>query len=84
MHTLKGTVRNMLLAIDVGNTQTVLGIYDNDKLVHMWRVATNVDHTSAELRDVYKRQLVRFLIRMTLRVEATKTPIRLAYRVLVA
>ena len=40
----------MLLAIDVGNTQTVLGIYDNDKLVHMWRVATNVDHTSDELR----------------------------------
>ena len=47
---MKGTVRNMLLAIDVGNTQTVLGIYDNDTLVHMWRVATNVDHTSDELR----------------------------------
>ena len=46
----KGTVRNMLLAIDVGNTQTVLGIYDGDKLVHMWRLATNVDHTSDELR----------------------------------
>lgn len=40
----------MLLAIDVGNTQTVLGIYDQDKLVHMWRVATNIDHTSDELR----------------------------------
>ena len=40
----------MLLAIDVGNTQTVLGIYDNDELVHMWRVATNVDHTRDELR----------------------------------
>lgn len=40
----------MLLAIDVGNTQTVLGIYNNDSLVHMWRIATNVDHTSDELR----------------------------------
>lgn len=40
----------MLLAIDVGNTQTVLGIYDDDRLVHMWRLATNVDHTSDELR----------------------------------
>lgn len=40
----------MLLAIDVGNTHTVLGIYDGDKLVHMWRLATNVDHTSDELR----------------------------------
>ena len=40
----------MLLAIDVGNTQTVLGAYDGEHLVHMWRVATNVDHTSDELR----------------------------------
>ena len=40
----------MLLAIDVGNTQTVLGVYDGNRLVHMWRVATNVDHTSDELR----------------------------------
>lgn len=40
----------MLLAIDVGNTQTVLGIYDGERLVHMWRLATNVDHTSDELR----------------------------------
>lgn len=40
----------MLLTIDVGNTQSVLGIYDGDRLVHMWRLATNVDHTSDELR----------------------------------
>lgn len=40
----------MLLAIDIGNTQTVLGVYDNDRLVHMWRLATNVDYTSDELR----------------------------------
>ena len=40
----------MLLAFDVGNTQTVLGVYDGEHLVHMWRVATNVDHTSDELR----------------------------------
>lgn len=40
----------MLLAIDVGNTQTVLGVYDDERLVHMWRIATNVDYTSDELR----------------------------------
>lgn len=40
----------MLLAIDVGNTQTVLGIYDGDDLRNMWRVATNKLHTSDELR----------------------------------
>ncbi len=40
----------MLLAIDVGNTQTVLGLYDGAELLHMWRVATNKSHTSDELR----------------------------------
>lgn len=40
----------MLLAIDVGNTQTVVGIYENGKLCHRWRVATNKRHTSDELR----------------------------------
>lgn len=40
----------MLLAIDVGNTQTVLGVYDGSHLRHMWRVATNKSDTSDELR----------------------------------
>lgn len=40
----------MLLAIDVGNTQTVIGVYDGTDLRHMWRVATNKRHTSDELR----------------------------------
>ena len=40
----------MLLAIDVGNTQTVIGVYDGEELRHMWRIATNKNHTSDELR----------------------------------
>lgn len=40
----------MLLAIDVGNTQTVLGLYEGERLAHMWRVATNKSHTGDELR----------------------------------
>lgn len=40
----------MLLVVDVGNTHTVLGIYDEDRLLHMWRLATSVDYTSDELR----------------------------------
>lgn len=40
----------MLLAIDVGNTQTVVGVYDGKTLLHRWRVATNKRHTSDELR----------------------------------
>lgn len=40
----------MLLAIDVGNTQTVIGVYAGAELVHMWRVGTNKQHTADELR----------------------------------
>ena len=40
----------MLLTIDVGNTHTVLGVYDGSDLRHMWRVATNKKDTSDELR----------------------------------
>lgn len=41
---------DLLLAIDVGNTQTVIGVYDGPVLLHMWRVATNKAHTADELR----------------------------------
>ena len=40
----------MLLAIDVGNTQTVIGVFEDEVLRHMWRVATNKKHTPDELR----------------------------------
>ena len=40
----------MLLAIDVGNTQTVLGVFEGDCLRHMWRITTHKAETSDELR----------------------------------
>jgi type III pantothenate kinase len=39
----------MLLAIDVGNTQTVLGLFDEERLVHSWRVKTDARSTADEL-----------------------------------
>ena len=39
----------MLLAVDVGNTQTVLGLYDGDRLTEDWRVATERTRTGDEL-----------------------------------
>ncbi|HXR41993.1 MAG TPA: type III pantothenate kinase [Acidothermaceae bacterium] len=39
----------MLLAIDVGNTQTVLGLFDGEKLVEHWRLATEPRRTADEL-----------------------------------
>lgn len=39
----------MLLAIDQGNTQTVLGVYDGTRRVRNWRIATRPDETADEL-----------------------------------
>ena len=38
----------MILVIDVGNTNIVLGIYKNEKLLHLWRVSTDKQKTSDE------------------------------------
>jgi len=39
----------VLLAVDVGNTQTVLGLYDAERLVDTWRLATERTRTGDEL-----------------------------------
>ncbi|CAB4579413.1 unannotated protein [freshwater metagenome] len=39
----------MLLTIDVGNTNTVLGVFDGDQLVKSWRVKTDPRNTADEL-----------------------------------
>ena len=39
----------MLLAIDVGNTNIVLGVFDGDTLVVSWRLATMRERTADEL-----------------------------------
>jgi type III pantothenate kinase len=38
----------MLLTIDTGNTETVLGLFDGADLVSHWRVSTNAERTSDE------------------------------------
>jgi type III pantothenate kinase len=38
----------VLLAIDAGNTQTVVGLYRDVELVKPWRLATNADRSSDE------------------------------------
>ncbi len=40
---------SMLLAADVGNTQTVLGLYDGERLTEDWRLATERTRTGDEL-----------------------------------
>ena len=44
----------MLLTIDVGNTNTVLGVFDGEELAHSWRVKTDPRDTADELWLRYK------------------------------
>ena len=44
----------MLLAIDVGNTNTVLGIFDGEKLLASWRMKSDARDTSDELWVQYQ------------------------------
>ena len=39
----------MLLAIDVGNTNTVLGLFDGERWSHSWRIKTDARNTADEL-----------------------------------
>jgi len=52
----------MLLVMDVGNTNTVLGLYDGEELVHDWRIRTVIDQTLDEygilILNLYKNSKI--------------------------
>ena len=41
-------IKEMLLAIDIGNTNIVLGLYDGRKLITHWRLLTEAERTADE------------------------------------
>ena len=43
----------MLLAIDVGNTETVVGVFRDEELVSRWRIHTSPERTADELALLY-------------------------------
>ncbi|MBU0730722.1 MAG: type III pantothenate kinase [Proteobacteria bacterium] len=43
----------MLLAIDVGNTHMVIGVFDQDRILCQWRVKTDRDSTADELASLF-------------------------------
>jgi len=47
----------MILTADVGNTQTVLGLFDGDDLVEHWRLTTDRNRTCDELAILVRRLL---------------------------
>ncbi len=48
--------RELLLVIDIGNTNTVLGLFKGERLAHHWRLRTSVDRTGDEY-GILLRQL---------------------------
>jgi type III pantothenate kinase len=48
----------MVIAFDIGNTETVIGLFEDDELVEHWRVATRTRQTADEL-GLLVRALVR-------------------------
>lgn len=45
---------SLLLAADVGNTHTVLGVYDGEELIEHWRISSNHNRTPDELGVLFK------------------------------
>lgn len=54
----------MLLAMDIGNTNVKIGVFDGDKIVASWRMSTKANRTADEygmvLYDLLKQQGVNF------------------------
>ncbi len=48
----------MLLAADIGNTNITLGVFDGDKIVHSWRLSTQITRTEDEY-GVFLKNLLR-------------------------
>ncbi len=44
----------MLLAVDVGNTNTVIGVFNGEELIDHWRVGTDVRRTADELALLFQ------------------------------
>ncbi len=61
----------MILAVDIGNTNTGFALYDGDECVGQWRLSTNRLRTS----DEFTLWLENFLKRLGVEVSAVKTSI---------
>jgi len=44
----------MLLTIDIGNTNTVLGVFEGEKIVKSWRIKTDARNTADELMLTFR------------------------------
>src|SRR3954464_6079765 len=52
----------MLLAIDVGNTNTVMGVFDGDEMLHSWRIKSDARNTADELALTFRGLLAEIAV----------------------
>lgn len=52
--TINKLVSNLIFVFDVGNTNIVLGVYDQEELKHHWRIETNRHRTEDEFGMIVK------------------------------
>ncbi len=52
-------MKDLLLALDVGNTNTVVGLFDGDRLRTHWRLTTHAERTADEV-GMWLHQLLRW------------------------
>ena len=52
----------MLLAVDIGNTNTVLGVFEGDELIRAWRIKSDARNTADELALIFRGLLDTFKI----------------------
>ena len=49
----------MLLAIDVGNTNLVVGVFEGSKLIESWRLATDNRRSADEYGTMIESMIIR-------------------------
>ncbi len=55
----------MLLAVDIGNSQTVVGVFDGPELIDNWRISTEANRTPDELSLLFQGLLAHRGISLT-------------------
>lgn len=55
----------MLLTIDIGNTNVLMGLYDHGKLLYHWRLSSTIQRTSDEWGSLVFLQLQRVNLELT-------------------
>ena len=58
-------IKNMLLAVDIGNSETTLGVFQDDELKATWHIATVISRTVDEYASLLLGMLVNKKLRIT-------------------